>query len=260
MHIKYSIGRGSLIKPHGFNNIFLKKDAGEYLGNGCSNCYPVPGDSDFSRERVQQGICPHTNPRHSHSHRDWPLSRPGPWSDIPDRVWHCRSPFCHGYSRSDPVRRWAPLENGNNSIGIPRTIELTLISFVVTMLVSAGILVFLHLLELLPALMLGAAIGGTSSAVVIPMIEHLHLGKDSQAILALESAITECALYRFTPDTARYLYYRGAECSLCCITARFIVLCRGDSWCFRWDRMVSDVSPAQNDKNHLISDIQRANT
>ena len=71
------------------------------------------------------------------------------------------------------------------------TIELTLISFIVTMLVSAGILIFLHLLEPLPALMLGAAIGGTSSAVVIPMIEYLHLGKESKAILALESAITD---------------------------------------------------------------------
>ena len=42
------------------------------------------------------------------------------------------------------------------------TIELTLISFVATMLISAGILVYLHLLDPLPALMLGAAIGGTS--------------------------------------------------------------------------------------------------
>jgi len=71
------------------------------------------------------------------------------------------------------------------------TIELTLISFVATMLISAGILVFLHLLEPLPALMVGAAIGGTSSAVVIPMIEYLHLGKDGSAILALESAISD---------------------------------------------------------------------
>ncbi|MDD1719974.1 MAG: cation:proton antiporter, partial [Methanoregulaceae archaeon] len=71
------------------------------------------------------------------------------------------------------------------------TIELTLISFVATMLISTGILVYLHLLDLLPALMLGAAIGGTSSAVVIPMIEYLHLGKDGSAILALESAITD---------------------------------------------------------------------
>ncbi len=71
------------------------------------------------------------------------------------------------------------------------TIELTLISFVATMLISAGILIYLHLLDPLPALMLGAAIGGTSSAVVIPMIEFLHLGKDGRAILALESAVTD---------------------------------------------------------------------
>lgn len=71
------------------------------------------------------------------------------------------------------------------------TIELTLASFVVTMLISAGLLVYLHLLAPLPALMLGAAVGGTSSAVVIPMIEYLHLGKDSNAILSLESAITD---------------------------------------------------------------------
>jgi potassium/hydrogen antiporter len=71
------------------------------------------------------------------------------------------------------------------------TINLTIISFIATMLIAAGILVFLHLLEPLPALMLGAAIGGTSSAVVIPMIEYLHLGKNSHAILSLESAVTD---------------------------------------------------------------------
>jgi potassium/hydrogen antiporter len=71
------------------------------------------------------------------------------------------------------------------------TIELTLVSFIATMLISAIILVYLHLLELLPALMLGAAIGGTSSAVVIPMIDYLNLGKESSAILSLESAITD---------------------------------------------------------------------
>lgn len=71
------------------------------------------------------------------------------------------------------------------------TIELSLVSFGATMIISAGILVYLHLLEPLPALMLGAAVGGTSSAVVIPMIEYLNLGKESSAILALESAITD---------------------------------------------------------------------
>jgi NhaP-type Na+/H+ or K+/H+ antiporter len=71
------------------------------------------------------------------------------------------------------------------------TISLTLASFVVTILLAAGILYFGGFLDLLPALMLGAIIGGTSSAVVIPMIDFLHLRKDSGAILSLESAVTD---------------------------------------------------------------------
>jgi potassium/hydrogen antiporter len=71
------------------------------------------------------------------------------------------------------------------------TIALTLVSFIATMLIASGVVYYFHYLDLIPALMLGAAIGGTSSAVVIPMIEFLHLGKDSHAILALESAVTD---------------------------------------------------------------------
>jgi len=71
------------------------------------------------------------------------------------------------------------------------TIALTLASFAVTMLLAAGVLYYGGFLTFLPALMLGAIIGGTSSAVVIPMIDFLHLRKDSGAILALESAITD---------------------------------------------------------------------
>jgi len=71
------------------------------------------------------------------------------------------------------------------------TIALTLVSFIATMLIASGVAYYFHYLDLIPALMLGAAVGGTSSAVVIPMIEYLHLGKDSHAILALESAVTD---------------------------------------------------------------------
>ena len=78
--------------------------------------------------------------------------------------------------------------------------RLTLISFVVTMLISAGILIFLNLLEPLPALMLGAAIGGTSSAVVIPMIEYLYLGQQQGNWTS--SASYRCALYRVAADSA----------------------------------------------------------
>lgn len=71
------------------------------------------------------------------------------------------------------------------------TILLTLTSFAATVLITAGVLYYGGFLTFLPALMLGVMIGGTSSAVVIPMIEFLHLRKDSGAILALESATTD---------------------------------------------------------------------
>ena len=69
--------------------------------------------------------------------------------------------------------------------------KLTLASFVVTMLFAAGILYYGGFLTLLPSLMLGAIIGGASPAVVIPMIEFLHLKKESGAILALETAVED---------------------------------------------------------------------
>mgnify|MGYP001205282744 CR=1 FL=1 len=74
---------------------------------------------------------------------------------------------------------------------IKGTLALSLISFIATWLIAAGIVWSLHYLDLIPALLLGAAIGGTSSAVVIPMIEYLNLHRDSHAILALESAVTD---------------------------------------------------------------------
>ncbi len=71
------------------------------------------------------------------------------------------------------------------------TVVLTLSSFIATMVLATVVLYYSGFLTFLPALMLGSIIGGTSSAVVIPMIEFLHLRKDSGAILALESAVTD---------------------------------------------------------------------
>jgi len=71
------------------------------------------------------------------------------------------------------------------------TVALTISSFIATMLLATFVLYFSGFLTFLPALMVGSIIGGTSSAVVIPMIDFLHLRKDGGAILALESAVTD---------------------------------------------------------------------
>jgi cell volume regulation protein A len=71
------------------------------------------------------------------------------------------------------------------------TIVLTMASFSVTVLLATGVLYYGGYLPFLPALMLGAIVGGTSSAVVIPMIDFLNLRKDSGAILSIESGVTD---------------------------------------------------------------------
>jgi len=72
-----------------------------------------------------------------------------------------------------------------------RMLRLTLINFLVTML-AMGLLARAWLgLPFLPALALGAIVGGTSSAVVIPLVNKLRLQAVSRTILLLESTVSD---------------------------------------------------------------------
>lgn len=74
---------------------------------------------------------------------------------------------------------------------IKGTAALTTFSFLVSMLVvGVGMWWFLHV-PLLLALAFGATIGGTSSAVVIPLLEQLQIGSEAKAALTIESALTD---------------------------------------------------------------------
>ena len=70
------------------------------------------------------------------------------------------------------------------------TAKLTLINFFVTMVVVA-LLGLIAKVNVLTSLMLGAILGGTSSAVVIPMVKQLKIGEKSGTILILESAFSD---------------------------------------------------------------------
>jgi len=72
-----------------------------------------------------------------------------------------------------------------------RTTLLTILSFIVTTLAVGGIT--LALTDLSPALsfMLGAMVGSTSPAVIVPLVRQLKMRKENQAILYLESAISD---------------------------------------------------------------------
>lgn len=74
---------------------------------------------------------------------------------------------------------------------IGRATLLTVINFVATMAVASVLFNYLTKLDWMGSLFIGAVIGGTSSAVVIPMVKQLKLGSNSQTILYLESVISD---------------------------------------------------------------------
>ncbi|MEW6313663.1 MAG: cation:proton antiporter [Pseudomonadota bacterium] len=68
---------------------------------------------------------------------------------------------------------------------------LTLWCFALTVAIVAGVGMFALELSWLPATMLGVTLGGTSSAVVIPMVNALRLSGKPATVLVLESALTD---------------------------------------------------------------------
>ena len=74
---------------------------------------------------------------------------------------------------------------------IAGTMKLTTINFFVTMAIVAALAFFVKELDILTSLMLGAILGGTSSAVVIPMVAQLKISQKGGTILILESAFSD---------------------------------------------------------------------
>ncbi len=68
---------------------------------------------------------------------------------------------------------------------------ITILNFIVVMLIGIFIGIFLLKLDWLHSLFLGAALGGTSSAVVIPTINQLNPNPKAKTVLYLESAFSD---------------------------------------------------------------------
>jgi cell volume regulation protein A len=73
---------------------------------------------------------------------------------------------------------------------VPGAMALALVVFPLTMAIITGLALWLTDLELLPALILGAIIGSTSEAIVIPLVKQLKIREESQVLLSVESTIT----------------------------------------------------------------------
>ncbi|MDO9035503.1 MAG: cation:proton antiporter [Methanoregula sp.] len=71
------------------------------------------------------------------------------------------------------------------------TMAITIANFVIVTIICVVIMHCFAGFTLIESFMLGAILGGTSSAVVIPFTNYLNIKNDTKAILALESAISD---------------------------------------------------------------------
>jgi cell volume regulation protein A len=70
-------------------------------------------------------------------------------------------------------------------------LTLAPLSFFSTMLVVAGLAILLTDLETLPAFILGAIVGSTSEAVVIPLVRQLMIREETRTLLSVESSVND---------------------------------------------------------------------
>jgi len=74
---------------------------------------------------------------------------------------------------------------------MPLAFGFTTITFILSMGFVAAVANLAFGMEWLPALLLGAALSGTSSAIVLPMVSKLRSSEQTRAMLAIESTITD---------------------------------------------------------------------
>jgi len=65
------------------------------------------------------------------------------------------------------------------------------LGFFSTMLVATGFALWLTDLELIPAFILGAIVGSTSEAVIIPLVRQIKMGDETQTLLSVESSVND---------------------------------------------------------------------
>jgi len=68
---------------------------------------------------------------------------------------------------------------------------LATLSFFVTMAAVAGLAILLTDLEVMPAFILGAIVGSTSEAIIIPLVKQLKVTEETQTLLSVESTIND---------------------------------------------------------------------
>jgi cell volume regulation protein A len=75
--------------------------------------------------------------------------------------------------------------------GFPRSMLLAVVSILLSMVAVGAVSVFLFNFDILRGLLLGAILGGTSSAVIVSITNKLDIGRNIRTMLNLESILTD---------------------------------------------------------------------
>ena len=132
---------------------------------------------------------------------------------------------------------------------MPGAMALALAVFPLSMAVITGLALWLTDLELLPALILGAIIGSTSEAIVIPLVKQLKIKEESQALLSVESTVTAVLSIIFALaliDTYQLGSFQVLEVTGSLIASFLVAIGLGVAGAFIWSLFLNRIRHVKN--------------
>lgn len=126
---------------------------------------------------------------------------------------------------------------------------LTAATFLLTMGAVAGLALWLTDLELIPAFILGAIVGSISEAIVVPMVRQLRMRKDSQAMLLVESSVTDVLSIVITIALIEaYIIgqFEVAPVTGNLLSSFFVAIAFGVAGAFIWSRLLNRIHVIKN--------------
>lgn len=126
---------------------------------------------------------------------------------------------------------------------------LAALSFFITMAVVAGLAIIFTDLEVLPAFILGAIVGSTSEAIIIPMVKQLKVKEETQTLLSLESTINDVLSIVITFALVQ-AYTTGSfkiwSVSGQLLASFFVALIIGSAGAFLWSALLHRIHVIKN--------------
>ena len=132
---------------------------------------------------------------------------------------------------------------------VPGAMALALVIFPLSMAMITGLALWLTDLELLPALILGAIIGSTSEAIVIPLVRQLKIEEKSQALLSVESTVTAVLSIIFALtliDTYQLGQFQVLDVAGSLIASFLVAIGLGVAGAFIWSLFLNRIRHVKN--------------